>query len=256
MTDNNTQLAVSKANEQQTLSVFSNTGAFEQAQRFATALCKSSIVPAAYQNNIPNTLVALEMANRMGESPLMVMQNLDIIHGRPSFNSKFTISRLNTCGRFTPLRFRYSGEGDNRTCVAWAKDTATGEVLEGPPVSITMAKKEGWFSKRDRNGNETSKWQTMPELMLMYRAGTFFGRVYAPELTMGMQTTDELQDIGANVAPVNSAIADLNSQAVKVDTAPKRSRKREQPSVTVDAEATVIENHPATDSQPEEEELM
>lgn len=245
MTVTNTQLAVSKANEQQPLSVFSNSGAFEQAQRFANALCKSNIVPAAYQNNLPNTLVALEMANRMGESPLMVMQNLDIIHGKPSFNSKFTISRLNTCGRFTPLRFKYFGEGDNRTCVAYAKDTATGELLEGPPVSIAMAKKEGWFSKSG------SKWQTMPELMLMYRSGTFFGRMYAPELTMGMQTSDELIDVGTTAhVSAPSPIAELNEQAK--ESKPKRSAKKAEP-VTVEVQAEVVESNPPEPNSSDEE---
>lgn len=247
MTEPTTQLAVSKANEQQSVSVFSNTGAFEQAQRFAQALCKSDIVPAAYKNNLPNTLVALEMANRMGESPLMVMQNLDIIHGKPAFNGKFTISRINTCGRFTPLRFRYTGEGDNRTCVAHAKDASTGELLEGPPVSIAMAKKEGWYT---RSG---SKWPTMPDMMLMYRAGTFFQRMYAPELTMGMQTTEELYDIGTEqAAATQSAISEINEQAKEIK--PKRNnRKAEQP--TVEVQATVVDSNTGEPNQ-EPEELM
>lgn len=217
---NNTQLVVSRANEQQSLSVFSNTGAFEQAQRFAQALCKSDIVPQAYKNNLPNTLVALEMANRMGESPLMVMQHLDIIHGKPSFGSKFVIGRINTCGKFSPLRFRYSGAGDERTCVAHCKDLATGETLDGPPVSIAMAKKEGWFNKQG------SKWQTMPELMLMYRAGTFFGRMYAPELTMGMQTTDELIDItdAQVIQPISPAPA-VDAINAQVSGAKKPTKK-------------------------------
>jgi len=257
MTEQTTQLVVSKANEQQALSVFSNTGAFEQAQRFAQALCKSDIVPQTYRNNLPNTLVALEMANRMGESPLMVMQNLDIIHGKPAFNGKFTISRINTCGRFSPLRFRYTGEGDHRSCVAYAKDAATGEMLEGPPVSISMAKKEGWFT---RNG---SKWPTMPDMMLMYRAGTFFQRMYAPELTMGMQTTEELHDIGfettSAAAPAANPIAALNSEAAAKPTRRPRASRPAAPEI-IDTPSEEMSSTPATAEppapNPSEEELM
>jgi hypothetical protein len=261
MNTQNTQLEVSKANEQ-ALSVFSNSNSFEQAQRFANALCKSDIVPQAYRNNIPNTLVALEMANRMGESPLMVMQNLDIIHGKPAFNGKFTISRVNTCGQFSPLRFKYTGEGDSKTCFAYAKDTATGETLEGPPVSIGMAKKEGWYT---RSG---SKWQSMPELMLMYRAGTFFQRMYAPELTMGMQTTEELHDIGLTEAaqPVSAPIAELNTQVSEQTAKPKATRSRRPTPEIQDAElvqaneAPKIVEQPKADeqanTQPTEEDLM
>ena len=35
----------------------------------------------------------------------------------------------------------------------------------------------------------------MPELMLQYRAAAFLVRTYAPEISMGMQTEEELHDI-------------------------------------------------------------
>lgn len=47
---------------------------------------------------------------------------------------------------------------------------------------------KGWFSK------DGSKWRTMPELMLRYRAASFFGRLYAPDILYGMQTTEEVED--------------------------------------------------------------
>jgi hypothetical protein len=173
---------------------------FEHAQRIAKVLSSSDLVPTQYKNNVANTLVALEMANRMGASPLMVMQNLHIIHGRPSWGSSFIIASLNSCGRFTTLRF----QGDASKCKAVATDKATGEVLEGPTVSLEMAKAEGWLDKAG------SKWKTMPELMLKYRAAAFFGRLYAPEVLMGMQTSEEVIDITpmqpASVDAINSKI--------------------------------------------------
>lgn len=47
-----------------------------------------------------------------------------------------------------------------------------------------------------------SKWKTMPDLMLRYRAATLFARTYAPELTMGMHTVEEEQDIIVSASPV------------------------------------------------------
>ena len=44
----------------------------------------------------------------------------------------------------------------------------------------------------------------MPDLMLRYRAATFFSRLYCPELTMGMRTTDELEDM-VDVTPTTNA---------------------------------------------------
>lgn len=177
--------------------------------RKAKALAMSTMIPKDYQNNVANTLVALEMAQRIGASPLMVMQNLHIIHGRPSWSSTFIIAALNACGRFTALRFQMDGE----KCRAISTEHSTGEVLEGPWVTMQMAKEEGWLSKAG------SKWKTMPELMMRYRAAAFFGRLYAPEIMMGMHTEFEVQDmqpratshVAALLTPTDESLQDDSS---------------------------------------------
>ncbi|MFT9495812.1 hypothetical protein [Anaerosolibacter sp.] len=181
-------------NEASTVSViqgFASLESFEFSLRAANLLSKSSLVPKEYQANIPNCVIALNMANRMGADPLMVMQNLYIVHGRPGWSSQFLISTFNTSGKFSALRYEWVGTPgkDDYGCKAWAIEKSTGEKLEGSAVTIDMAKKEGWYSK---NG---SKWQTMPQQMLMYRAASWFVRAYAPELAMGMHTAEELHDI-------------------------------------------------------------
>lgn len=172
---------------------FSSMQAFEGAQRMAKALSSSPLVPKDYQgpNGMGSCLIALEMAQRCNANPLMVMQNLHIIHGRPSWSSQFVIAALNSCGRFSPLRFEIVGDpgSDSWGARAWAYDKNDGERLEGPLVTIGMAKAEGWYGK---NG---SKWKTMPELMLRYRSAKFFGNLYAPDIMMGMSTQDEVEDI-------------------------------------------------------------
>lgn len=171
-------------------SAFTSVEDFAAAQRMGRMLSQSDLVPDTYrgETKIGNCVIAMEIANRIGANVVSVMQNLYIVHGRPAWSSQFLIACINACGKFTPLRYVKEGEGDNRSCYAWAQDK-TGERLSGPVVSIAMAKAEGWYTK---NG---SKWKTMPELMLMYRAATLFARLYAPELTMGMRTDDEVIDI-------------------------------------------------------------
>lgn len=163
---------------------------FEHTQRVAKALSASDLVPKEYKNNIPNSIIALDIALRIGASPLMVMQNLYIVHGKPSWSSTFLIAAINKSGKFkTSLKFKKT---DNDGCFAYAVDLS-GEVLEGPEVNLKMAEQEGWLQK---NG---SKWKTMPELMKMYRAASFFSRLYCPEITMGMHTVEEIEDIGHTV---------------------------------------------------------
>ena len=173
MKNTNETLAIAPAHTQQlALSVFSTAEAFEHAQRAARLIASSDLVPQQFRgpSGIANCVLGLEMAHRLGASPLAVLQNLYIVHGRPAWSSQFLISMVNASGRFQPLQFEMSGEGDDYGCTAAAKLKDGSDVVKGPKVTIGMAKAEGWFGKAG------SKWQTMPELMLRYRAATFFSR--------------------------------------------------------------------------------
>jgi hypothetical protein len=241
---------------------------FELMQRQATAMSKSELVPKEYRDKVPNCMIALEVADRVSASPLMVMQNLAIIHGRPSWSSTFIISAINSCGRFKPLRFKIVKEEAprdfhyevfetewknkekttkvvkkttrilNKTCIAWTTD-ASGEVLESPEVSIEMACVEGWY---DKSG---SKWKTMPDLMLRYRSAAFFGRLYAPDVLMGMHTVEEVEDMGLkDVTPKadSPVLANIND-------AIRREAEKQKPT-DIDPETGEVLNQAATGSSP------
>ena len=214
--------------------LFMKIQAFEAAQLMIRPLSESDLVPATFQKRPANCLIALETAQRIGASPMMVMQNLYIVHGKPAWSSTFLIACINASRKFTPLRYRMTGEKgtDSYGCIAWAIDR-DGEKLESPEVTIGMAKAEGWYGKTG------SKWKTMPELMLRYRAATFFARTYVPELTMGIQTQDEIIDItpvSAESVPVTSKFEkrkketsktadDSESEDAKTVTEPKQPEK-------------------------------
>lgn len=176
---------------------------FEATQRIAMMYAMSNFIPDSYKyrNGQPleknvvlaNCTIALEMATRMQANPLMVMQNLYIVHGQPAFSSKFLIACINASKRFSPLRYEFKGEEgtDDYACRAIAyeaNDTKHKEPLEGDWISIRMAKAEGWINKKG------SKWLTMPTQMLRYRAAAFWQRAYCPEISMGLLTAEEAQD--------------------------------------------------------------
>ena len=241
---------------------FFTVGGFDLMQRGAHLLASSTLVPAAYRNEVEdkkngmlvknpnamsNCVLALNMAQRIQADPLMIMQNLYIVEGRPGWSSQFVIASINACGKFSPLRFTVEDKGakevewttvvwegpqgqrrkrevqhkatiQNRECTAWAIEKATGERLEGPSVSMEMAVAEGWFGK---NG---SKWQTMPDVMLRYRAASFFGKLYAPELLMGLQTAEEVHDTTITLEPEEAIFSPLN------EARPAHSSPTESPS--------------------------
>jgi hypothetical protein len=191
---------------------FNSSSSWELAQRIGKAFAASSLVPQQYQGNVANCIVALEMANRMGAAPLMVMQNLYIVHGNPGWSSKFLIASFNKCGRFSAIRYQFNA--DRTACRAWSVEKETGERIEGPEVSMQMAKDEGW------SGKSGSKWKTMPELMLMYRAAAFLIRAYAPEISMGLSTDDEIIDTVEEVRQGPSGIDAVRAVLKTVAPAP------------------------------------
>ncbi|HDR9877496.1 TPA: hypothetical protein QDE50_10430 [Burkholderia cenocepacia] len=257
---------------------FDSLQSFELMQRAANLLASSTLVPAAYRkviekldkygnvkesrenpNALANAVVALNMAQRMGADPLMVMQNLYIVEGRPSWSSQWIIAAVNGCGRFSPLRFDIKVLGDktvervetvwengnrstvtkrvpivDKVCVAWAIEKETGERIESPAVSIEMAVKEGWYTK---NG---SKWQTMDEVMLRYRTASFFGKLYAPELLMGLTSVEEVADI--------VDVHEDGSYSVNRSTLDELRAARAQPAEEV-SRATPAQTGPSTESR-------
>ena len=197
--------------------IFFNVESFELAQRVARMFSESTMVPDHFRGNIGNCLIALNLANRMKCDPFMILQNVYLIHGKPGIEAKLAIALVNNSGKFTPLQYKYN---DNETeCYAYAKHTLTGEMCKGVTVSIQMAKDEGWYSKKG------SKWQTMGSLMLMYRSAMFFARAYCPESLLGMQSREELYDVGAVEMISNGAgsftpeptTEDLAAQIMSVD---------------------------------------
>ena len=171
---------------------FQSAEGFALLQRMANMFVGSTLVPEQFrgEKNFGNCVIALNMAQRLGADPLMVMQNLYVVYGTPSWSSKFMIAMFNQCGRYESIRYEETGKKgtDTQGVIAWAKEKSTGEILKGPEVTIGIAKKERWFDK------DGSKWKTMPEQMLRYRAAAWFIRTTAPELAMGLQTVDEVKD--------------------------------------------------------------
>lgn len=178
------------------LGVFASGETFQMAARMADAMSKATIVPSDYQGNPGNCMIAIDTAARMGISPMMVMQNLYVVHGRPAWSSQWIIAAINASKKYScDLQFEYGDakEDGGLSCVAWAMDK-NGIKICGPKITMNMAKAEGWVGK---NG---SKWQTMPEVMISYRAASFFGRRNCPEITLGIYAEEEAASIPMETA--------------------------------------------------------
>ncbi|TGY03735.1 hypothetical protein [Muribaculum sp. NM65_B17] len=263
---------------------------FDTMQRVCKLFASSELVPEMYkvseknpiEKAMANCMIAIEIAQRIGASPLMVMQNMVPIYGKPSWSSKFLVATVNTCGRFNPLQYRFIEKGmlgmvdytdyvwDNATrskravtkqfdgkkvmdieCVAFTTAKGSDKMLESSPVSVRLAIQEGWFTK---NG---SKWQTMTRQMLMYRAASFWTSAYAPELSMGMKTIEEYQDIQdveyqeIKDTPEEERKNNANKEQISMDLADGKDKTTK---TVVDAQTGEIKSEIPTEEAPKTEE--
>ena len=188
------------------MTMWSDTKSMNAAMKVANLLAKSQLLPEQYIGHPENCLIAIDIANRMRVSPLLVAQNLYIVRGKPGWSGSFAISAINNCGKFSPLDFVYTENGGGG-CYAQATRLSDGKLLKGTEITLDMAQKEGWSTKPG------SKWLTMSEQMLAYRAGSFFARAYCPEVLLGVQTIDEIQDVNGYVDEDKSVVTiELNKE--------------------------------------------
>lgn len=227
---------------------FTTLQGFELMQRSAKLLSACSLMPKEFQGNLPNCVIALNMAHRIGADPLMVAQNLYVVHGRPGWSAQFLIASFNTCGRFSALRYEFTGKPgtDEYGCRAWAVEKDTNEKLFGSQVTVALAKKEGWYGK---NG---SKWQTMPQQMLMYRAASWFIRAYAPEIAMGLHTADELEDCIIDITPSGITTDEIRQNMAAV--AENATTEHDPETGEVKDEGPLVE--PGTTDLPDDDRLL
>ena len=183
-----------------------DTQIMNQRWKLAQIYANSQCVPSKFQGKPNDCYVAIEIANEINKSLLFVMNALDIIKGKPSWTGQGCISLINSSKKFEDdLDFIFNGEigSDDWCCVAYAKKKSTGKVCYSEPISIKMAKAEGWYQK------DGSKWRTFPGQMMRYRSASFFARVYCPEVLLGLQTTEEIEDVEGRDFSRNKAKSDL-----------------------------------------------
>lgn len=179
-----------------------STKQLNQIYKIAELYSGSSMVPDTYKNNKANCFVACELAARMNVSPVLVMQNLYIVKGKPSWAGQACKALIDGCGKFEDSEYILFGEigKPDYGCYLQAKYRKTGKLVKGTSVTWQMALSEGWVTK------EGSKWKTMPEQMIKYRAAAFFARTECPEVLMGYSTVEERQDIDGTQEPEKEKI--------------------------------------------------
>ena len=183
----------------------------DDGYRFAQMVSRSRMIPANYQNQPDNCLVAIDLSLRWGVSWLVVMQHVYMVHDRPALDAALCIALTNNSGIFVdPIKYEVEGDDarkDDYRVRAYATRKSTGKVLKGPWIDWKLIRGEGWDKKSG------SKWNSMADQMFHYRAASWFQRRYCPEVAMGMITTDEARDAGPK--HVESTVVEKGVQGLK-----------------------------------------
>lgn len=192
------------------VTMWNDTKKMNQAFKMAKFLSSSAFVPDAYRNAPENCIIAIDIANRMGIAPLMVMQNLYVVKGKPSWSGSFCAAAINGSGRFSPLEYIFVGEQGKPSwgCYATAVRLSNGSRCYSDTITIAMAQAEGWLNKPG------SKWKTMPMQMMMYRAAAFFARAHCSDILLGLPTYEEVQDVRGYDDDKQAAVVTLEPKQV------------------------------------------
>lgn len=148
---------------------------------YARKLSAAGLLPDSFREQPANVLVGMEIAAALEMAPIVVINELAVIGGKPSFSAKFMRSLVRRAGH----RLRESFTDGVARCVIVRSDD--------PEWEHTAT----WDEAKARQHNYWGKghWNKNPELMLKNRALSECVREACPEVLGGVSyTPDEVQD--------------------------------------------------------------
>ena len=173
-----------------------------QAMTFAQMMARSgAAVPSLFRNNAGLCLGVTLDAMTFGFNPFALSRCAYEVGGAIGYESKIFVAALNRSGFLRErLKFTYTGEikgthdittksgtkqapAGNLVCIVSGRVIDSDEVLEWPSPElgkITTKNSPLWFSD--------------PKLQLFYYTARAWSRVHCPEVMLGVQTKDELED--------------------------------------------------------------
>ena len=92
----------------------------------------------------------------------------------------------------------------------------------------------------------------MPQAMLRYRAASFFGKIYAPELLMGLRTVEEAEDV-IDVDATTGEVLSVTSEKLREDIKRVEVIELPQQEETIDRQTGEILQPQSEQEQTEED---
>lgn len=182
----------------------------DQVWRFATIVAKSGMAPKGMEK--PEAIcVAIMHGLEVGLKPLMALQRIAVINGRPSIWGDGAIGLVRASGLCEYVSETMTGENDLMVAMCRTKRKGEKDIIERS-YSVSDAKKAGLWGK-------SGPWQTSPKRMLQMRARGFALRDGFADVLGGLYIAEELDDLDTedrqnrarDVSPRRQAIEQMPS---------------------------------------------
>ena len=191
------------------LAVTADGATLHTKMEYAKALAASSLLPQSYAKQPANVLVAIEYGEALGLAPMVAIQQIAVIQGKPTMSAQLMGALVRQAGH----RLRVSVDESSKAVIA--------ELTRSDDPDFTF--QSVWDMGRAQTAGLTGKggsWKNFPLAMLKARAITEVCRDGCPEVLAGVAyTPDELEPTTPAAAPVVSTSHLMDAiPAVTVDT--------------------------------------
>lgn len=152
----------------------------EERWRYSQALADASLLPDAYRRQPANVLLALESGAALNVAPMVAIQEIHVIKGKPSPSAQLMAALVRRAGH----RLRITGDATHAVC----------EIVRHDDPEFTF-RSEWTMQRAAAAGLTTDMWKKYPANMLKARAISECCRDACPDVVVGFgYTPEELGD--------------------------------------------------------------
>lgn len=156
----------------------------DSAYRLAKAVCMSGLAPKGLEKP-EAAMVAILHGMEVGLTPMMALQKIAVINGRPTIWGDGALGLVRGSGVCEYVTEKMEGMGDKRVAICTAKRKGEPDPITRR-FSVDDAKRAGLW---DKGG----PWKQYPERMLAMRARAFALRDGFADVLGGLYLAEELQ---------------------------------------------------------------
>jgi hypothetical protein len=157
--------------------------------RFANYVSKSGLAPKGMES--PEAIfVAVQMGMELGISPMMALQNIGVINGRPGVFGDLPLALVRNSGLLEEYREEEIGKPSDDTWGFKCTVRRVGCTPKSETFTVADAKRAGLWGK-------AGPWTQWPKRMLKFRARGFLLRDEFGDVLKGVKTVDELEEMSA-----------------------------------------------------------